>query len=84
MSEKIQFEVQRESKSSKHGWKAVGGREGYVHIDEDTRIYTRTKTAEQARQAIAELAKDYRDNWLKVPAMRIVKITVTTTYEIVE
>lgn len=84
MSEKIEFEVQRESKSSRHGWRAVGGREGYMHVDEDTRIYTRTKTVEQARKAIVELTQDYKDNWLKVPAMRIVKITVVTTYDVVE
>ena len=85
MSEKIEFEIQHENKNWNHAWFPAGGRDGFFSVDEYTRIATRVRTVEQARQEIERLRiLYYEPNCLQVPAHRIVKVTVTTTYDVVE
>lgn len=85
MSEKVKFEIQVENKNFKHGWRLAGGRDGWFYFNENERVPTVTRTVEQARQAIEMLrTRYYEPEMLKMPEHRIVKITVTTTYDVVE
>lgn len=84
MSERVKFEIQIESPKSERGWRALGGRDGLFYLTENSRIETLTKTVEAARAAIKRVQAHYKREWIKPAEMRIVKITVTTTYEIVE
>lgn len=86
MSEKIEFEIQVEAPKSRHGWNAIGDRRsGFFNINENTRIPIRLGTIEQARQAIEMLRTLYYEpEYLTMPRHRIVKVTVVTTYVVVE
>lgn len=86
MSENIEFEIQVETPKSRHGWRAIGDRRtGFFTVNEDTRIPIRLRTVEQARQSIEMLRTLYYEPaYLMMPKHRIVKITVVTTYDVVE
>lgn len=79
MSEKIYFEVQDNADNLKprprraHEWMRTNQVEN-----------RNWKTIEEARKFIKSVQKAYARDWMKAPSMRIVKVTVVTTYEIVE
>lgn len=84
MSEKIRFEIQIENPTSTHGWRAIGGREGRLFLSEDDSVDTLVRTVEAAREAIRRIRADWDINWMKHRDLRIVKVTVTTSYDVVE
>lgn len=84
MSEKVKFEIQVETPSTGHGWRAIGGREGRVYFNEDNFVETKVNTIEEARRAIKQIHADWKKHYCKQRELRIVKITIVTTYEIVE
>lgn len=84
MSEKIQFEVQIEAPKSRHGWRSLGDSNGYFYFTENSRVATRTKTVVEARETIKKIQRHYKRDQLQALTMRIVKVTITTTYDIVE
>lgn len=83
MSEKVKFEIQVETLESRHGWRHVGGRDSFIDLSNEDRIYTLVDKVEQAREGIKKLKRDDKRNWFN-RKYRIVKVTIVTTYEIVE
>lgn len=84
MSEMVKFEIQVETPSTGHGWRAIGGREGRVYFNEDSFVETKVNTVEKARYAIKKIRADWKKHHCEQRDLRIVKVTVVTTYEIVE
>lgn len=83
MSEKVKFEIQVETPRSRHGWRHVGGRDSFIDLSNEDRVPTLVDKIEQAREGIKKLKRDDKRNWIK-REYRIVKVTIVTTYEIVE
>lgn len=90
MSVKIRFEIQTNDDNLKprprreHEWRAIGGREGRYYLNEDKFIETSCPTIEDARDAVKRIERAYKRDYLLVPSLRIVKIEIVTTYEVVE
>lgn len=83
MSEKVKFEIQVETRRSSHGWRHVGGMNSFIDLSNEDRVPTRVDKVEQAREGIKKLKRDDKRNWIN-REYRIVKVTIVTTYEIVE
>lgn len=85
MSMKIKYEIQVEDPKAAHGWKAVGhGADGQLYFTEDNRINTRVNTIEEARKARHTIRHFWMKSMIKERELRIVKVTVVTTYDVVE
>lgn len=83
MKTKIEFEIQVATTANRHGWKAIGGREGRLYLSEEDYVETRGRDAVKLQKAIERIRRDERDNWMKPRALRIVKVTTVVTYETV-
>lgn len=85
MSKNIKFEIQIEAPSSRHGWRAIAGRDEYFYLTEDSRVQVKNiNTVEEARNSINGIKSYYTREWLKPANLRIVKVEIVTSYEIVE
>lgn len=84
MNTKVKFEVQVVTPTTGHGWKAIGGREGRVYFNDDNFVETKVNTVEEARKAITRIRADWKKHYCEQRELRIVKIEVVTSYEIVE
>lgn len=84
MSRKIEFEIQVEDPKSRHGWTAIGGREGKLYFGEDDYEKTRALNTAALRKVIDKIRANWQENWIKPRDLRIVKISTVVTYEVVE
>lgn len=84
MSEKVKFEIQIEAPKTQHGWKAIGGRDSYFYLSENNRVKVVTDTVAEARESVKRINAYFKRDWFKPAELRIVKITVVTTYDVVE
>lgn len=76
------FEIQIEDKKATHNWRALS-RDGRFYTSNNNYVETSTWSLEDARASLKKVKAYFKRNYL-AGELRIVKVTVTTTYDVVE
>lgn len=82
MSEKVKFEIQIADVKAPHKWRALS-RDGRFYTSKDSFVETLNWDIEVVRKSLKKVKAYFKRNYM-AGEFRIVKITVTTAYDVVE
>lgn len=88
----VTFEIQENGdnysprlKGRIHEWMNVGGRDGRYYFTSDNYLDTKgIKTVDEAHKTIKKIQRGMERQYMKPPTMRIVRVEVVKTYDVVE